>query len=92
MQRDDVAFETTRPVTGEGFFGRTDELQECLARVHYAQSTLIVGRSRIGKTSLLHELRRRLQLQNECRVISAEFWERFVPILVETAQAPIVTF
>lgn len=51
-----IAFETTRPVTGDSFFGRTKELEQSEIKLKHQQSILITGESRIGKTSLLLEL------------------------------------
>ena len=68
-----IAFETTRPVTGDAFFGRARELHICEQRVRHKQSILITGESRIGKTSLLRELESRAREVNSAtRVISAD--------------------
>jgi hypothetical protein len=69
-----IAFETSRPVTGDAFFGRANELTLCEQRLKYQQSILITGESQIGKTSLLLELGRRVELwPDKVRVVFGEF-------------------
>jgi hypothetical protein len=52
-------YETSRPVTGEQFFGRESELRTLLSNEH--TSYLIVGNRRMGKTSLMREASRRIR-------------------------------
>jgi hypothetical protein len=52
-------YETSRPVTGEQFFGRESEVRTLLSNEH--TSYLIVGNRRMGKTSLMREASRRLR-------------------------------
>ena len=83
MSRSQLApYETNKPVTGSRFFGRSREIRDVLQRpdVNY----LFVGIRRIGKTSLLKEIKRRMdrldppgenqvrRLYVDCTVISSE--------------------
>lgn len=52
-------YETSRPVTGEQFFGRDSELRTLLGNDN--TSYLIVGNRRMGKTSLMREAMRRMR-------------------------------
>ncbi|MBI4786509.1 MAG: ATP-binding protein [Chloroflexi bacterium] len=56
-------YQTTRPVTGSRFFGRESYLNKMIA--HRNQNYVIIGIRRIGKTSLLQEVKRRLDLVDE---------------------------
>ncbi len=53
-------YQTSRPVTGSRFFGRQSYLNKILN--HPKSNFLIIGIRRIGKSSLLHEVERRLDL------------------------------
>jgi hypothetical protein len=55
-------YETGRFVTGNRFFGREFDLKQILRQQH--DNYLIVGVRRIGKSSLLRELQRRLDLSD----------------------------
>ena len=50
-------YETNRPVTGNRFFGRDREIKELLKS---QDNYLLIGFRRVGKTSLLKELQRRM--------------------------------
>lgn len=75
-------YETNRPVTGGRFYGRQAEINKVLQ--HPNRSCLFVGIRRVGKTSLLRELERRMnkldpvgpgqkrRLHVNCTVISTE--------------------
>lgn len=75
-------FETNKPVTGSQFFGRSADIERVLQHPH--ASYLFVGIRRIGKTSLLKEIQRRLDRADppqpeqvrrvyiDCTVISSE--------------------
>jgi hypothetical protein len=52
-------YETTLPVTGSRFYGREAELRNILTRPEVSFG--LSGMRRIGKTSLLHEIRRRVE-------------------------------
>lgn len=54
-------YDTSKPVTGSRFFGREQEIHRILSGVD--SNVAIMGVRRVGKTSLLRELERRLQLQ-----------------------------
>jgi hypothetical protein len=55
-------YETRKPVTGPQFFGRQAELERVLQNPQ--TNYLFVGIRRIGKTSLLKEIKRQLDLQD----------------------------
>lgn len=57
MSRTQLApYETTRPVTGSRFFGRKEFLNKILT--HPKDNFIVIGIRRIGKSSLLHEVKR----------------------------------
>jgi hypothetical protein len=61
MSRSQLApYETTKPVIGGQFFGRRSEINKVLQ--HPDTNYLFIGIRRIGKTSLLHEIERRMNL------------------------------
>jgi uncharacterized protein len=49
---------TGPPVTAENLFGRTHEIATLWSRVQSGQNILLLAPRRVGKTSLMHELRR----------------------------------
>jgi hypothetical protein len=55
-------YETGRFVTGNRFFGRDSDLRQILRQQH--DNYLIIGVRRIGKSSLLREIQRRLDLSD----------------------------
>ena len=57
----DMKSATGRWVSGDDFFDRESELQVLDARVRAGNHTLLTGQRRMGKTSLLRELGRRLE-------------------------------
>lgn len=75
-------YETTKPVVSSQFFGREAEIERVIN--HPTTNFLFVGIRRIGKTSLLKELKRRLDLVDppekdqvrrvyvDCTVINSE--------------------
>ncbi len=75
-------YETTKPVTGGQFFGRRSDINKVLQ--HPQTNYLFVGIRRIGKTSLLKEIQRRMdridppgndqirRLYVDCTVINSE--------------------
>ncbi len=68
-------FDTTRPVCGDMFFGRANEL----AMLRYERdSFLITGPSRIGKTSLLTHYRYLLRREGDAR-LSRSFYVNLQP-------------
>jgi hypothetical protein len=83
MSRSQLApYETNKPVTGSQFFGRQREINHVLQ--HPTVNYLFVGIRRIGKTSLLKEIKRRMdridppgenqvrRLYVDCTVIGSE--------------------
>jgi MoxR-like ATPase len=54
---------TGRWVSGDDFFNRESELRVLDSRVRAGNHTLLTGQRRMGKTSIVRELGRRLQLQ-----------------------------
>ncbi len=82
MPRSQLApYETTKPVVGSQFFGRQFEINKVLT---HSKNYLFLGIRRIGKTSLLKELKRRMdhldppgknqirRLYVDCTVINSE--------------------
>ncbi len=75
-------YETNKPVTGSRFFGRQGQINQVIR--HPNTSYLFIGIRRIGKTSLLKEIKRRMdrmdppdegqvrRLYVDCTVISTE--------------------
>jgi len=61
------------PVCGERFFGRKDALEEAMPHKR-AGSVTIMGSRRIGKTSLLREIRRRIEAGGPDKVRVAEIY------------------
>ena len=69
---------TLRPVSGELFIGREELLNTLigeLSRMDSAEGFCIYGRRRIGKTSLLKELERRLRMYDRVVPVYFSFWE-----------------
>lgn len=99
MPRSQLApYETNKPVTGSRFFGRQREINQVLQRPN--TNYLFIGIRRIGKTSLLKEIKRRMdrmdppgenqvrRLYVDCTVISSE--EEFLRTLtVELAPSEL---
>jgi predicted Zn-dependent protease with MMP-like domain len=83
-------YETSKPVTGSCFFGRQQEINKVIENPD--TSYLFVGIRRIGKTSLLKEIKRQLDIVDppnkgqvrrvyiDCTVISSE--EEFLRTLI----------
>ena len=83
-------YETKKPVTGSAFFGRHEEIEKVVRNPH--TSYLFVGIHRMGKTSLLKQMKRRLDMVDpprtgqvrrvyiDCTVITTE--EDFIKTLV----------
>lgn len=75
-------YETNKPVIGSRFFGRQSEINKILQ--HPTTNFLLLGNRRIGKTSLLKEIQRRMDLMDppqpnrlrrlfvDCTVINTE--------------------
>jgi hypothetical protein len=83
-------YETSKPVTGSRFFGRKRQIDHVIR--HPSTSYLFIGIRRIGKTSLLKEIKRRMdrldppgkdqirRLYVDCTVINSE--QEFLQTLV----------
>lgn len=54
------SYDYTAPVSRDMFFGRKEERDEILAGVRNGRSFALIGGTRIGKTSLLYEIKRTL--------------------------------
>ena len=63
-------YETRSPVSGSRFFGRNYEISKILASPD--TNYVILGVRRIGKTSLLHEIWRQLQEEEELAGVAAD--------------------
>lgn len=69
---------TLRPVSGDLFVGRRKLLSEMLEELSNTKSSegfCIYGRRRVGKTSLMKELGRRLKRQDDIVVVYFSLWE-----------------
>ncbi len=67
-----------RPVSGELFVGRQNILDDMFAELKDSESSngfCIYGKRRIGKTSLLRELERRLKENEELVIVYFSFWD-----------------
>jgi len=60
-------------VIGEDFWGRESEIQILNTRICEGAHTLLVAQRRMGKTSLMHELIRRLGIENQCICLFVDF-------------------
>jgi hypothetical protein len=62
------------PVSGERFFGRADEVKEAMQNRRAAGNFTYMGSRRIGKTSLLREIRRQIEAQDPESVRIADIY------------------
>lgn len=70
------------PVEGKKFFDREHEVEALTERVREGNHTLLVAQRRMGKTSIVRELLRHLQLTDEFATVFVDF---------EDAQSPAET-
>jgi hypothetical protein len=70
--------------TDDMFFGRNELLQRIVATLHN-NSIMLYGERRIGKTTLLHQIARRLETLDD-----AQFW--FVPVYIDLEGTPQEAF
>ncbi|UCH95041.1 MAG: orc1/cdc6 family replication initiation protein [Candidatus Aminicenantes bacterium] len=63
-------YEISKPVTGTRFFGRSSDIQKVIMKSD--TNFAVIGPKRIGKTSLLREINRRLKEQTEKGLTAAE--------------------
>ena len=70
------------PVEGRKFFDREHEVEALTERIREGNHTLLVAQRRMGKTSIVRELLRRLQLNDEFATVFVDF---------EDAQSPAET-
>ena len=70
------------PVEGKKFFDREHEIEALTERIREGNHTLLVAQRRMGKTSIVRELLRRLQLTDEFATVFVDF---------EDAQSPAET-
>lgn len=76
---------TLKPVTGEDFVNRKSLIDEMLRELSKKKSTIgfaLYGNRRVGKTSVLREVQRRLKSKGDCICIYFSLWE-LVPTTVE---------
>jgi hypothetical protein len=62
------------PVSGERFFGRSDQVREAMQNRRAAGNFTYMGSRRIGKTSLLREIRRQIEVQDPESVRIADIY------------------
>ena len=67
---------------GKKFFNREHEIESLSARVREGNHTLLVGQRRMGKTSVVRELLRRIEETGEFATVFVDF---------EDAQSPAET-
>ena len=73
-----------RPITDPAdFFGRERETEFALARLRTGQSVSVVGERRIGKTSLLHFIRHRVE-----RELAGQITAGFLDLMGATVRTP----
>ena len=81
------------PVEGRKFFDREHELATLTERVHEGNHTLLVAQRRMGKTSIVRELLRRLQQSGEFETVFVDFEAARTPaetvVELATASKPI---
>ncbi len=59
-------------VSGEGFWGREKDIELFIDKIDDGANLLLVAQRRIGKTSLMHETKRRLKDRYECLFVDLE--------------------
>ena len=81
------------PVEGKKFFDREHEIALLSERVREGNHTLLVGQRRMGKTSVVRELLRRLQATGEFATVFVDFEDAQSPaetvVELATASMPI---
>ncbi|ATZ61535.2 MAG: ATP-binding protein [Methanosarcinales archaeon Met12] len=80
---------TLQPVKGEKFINRAELLEEMVAELKDKRSTVgyaLYGKRRIGKTSILKEIQRRLEKEDEIIVIYFSVWDLIESTLAEFCQ------
>lgn len=69
---------TLRPVKGAGFINRTELLEEMVAELKETESTIgyaLYGKRRIGKTSVLKEVQKRLENEDRIVTVYLSVWD-----------------
>ncbi len=69
---------TLQPVNGAGFINRTELLEEMVAELRDAESTIgyaLYGKRRIGKTSVLKEVQKRLENEDRIVTVYLSVWD-----------------
>ena len=69
---------TLQPVTGTGFINRTELLEEMVAELEDTESTIgyaLYGKRRIGKTSVLKEVQKRLENEDRIVTVYLSVWD-----------------
>lgn len=81
------------PVEGKKFFNREQDIESLSARVREGNHTLLVGQRRMGKTSVVRELLRRLEETGEFATVFVDFEDAQNPaetvVELATASMPI---
>nr|QNO54738.1 hypothetical protein FCNABNJO_00004 [Methanosarcinales archaeon ANME-1 ERB7] len=80
---------TLRPVKGERFINRQELLDEMISELRDAKSTTgyaLYGKRRIGKTSVLKEVQRRLESEHEIVTVYISVWDLIEFSIVEFCQ------
>jgi AAA+ ATPase superfamily predicted ATPase len=69
---------TLKPAKGEEFVNREELMKEILSELENKNSTVgyaLYGKRRIGKTSILKEIQRRLEASTDCIVVYFSVWD-----------------
>ena len=69
---------TLQPVKGTGFINRTELLEEMVAELEGTESTIgyaLYGKRRIGKTSVLKEVQKRLEKEDRIVTVYLSVWD-----------------
>jgi len=80
---------TLQPVKGKEFINRTELLEEMVAELKDKRSTTgyaLYGKRRIGKTSILKEVQRRLEQEDGIVVVYISVWDIIESTLTEFCQ------
>ncbi len=80
---------TLQPVKGKEFINRTELLEEMVAELKAKRSTTgyaLYGKRRIGKTSILKEVQRRLEQEDGIVVVYLSVWDIIESTLTEFCQ------
>ena len=70
FSKNKIAFYPTQLAIGDRFYGRSQEMLLALELLSNSQSVLVTGETRIGKSSFLSELKRRIEHEFKHRIVA----------------------